>query len=461
MSSSYLKRRTFHLVARATGTGKVVARTRLRLRSRDDAKHEFNSVCRSAVSLDAFVDTPKFGPIRIELYEGPSSARCNKRLLAMAGNFGEPKIVDYLGLLRPKSDMHVADTLPGLGKGVLGLDPRNAEFDGSVLMDSPIKPCRPNPIRVASDFELAAWSGALNDGVSSSRKQMMGGHIAQTPRSGPIRIMGEPEFRDGQYPVLKPEVIEELLKMSEPPHPVVPPRRTERTLNFINRQLAPFGVVFQSIDEVPTEKADLSEAIYAQYQKQNPGLDRAAFDEAYERWLSQRDALFQHAVLKDHAEQVQRLKEEGVARGDIIPERDSDGNLTGRGHTAPSMWDQLKEGNVGFKRGELALLTARHDPNGPRKSMLGINIATADKIRHNCEDPRSLQRRTMLVHDEPVMVPLFENGKQVFNEDGTPVMVIDELSMMYPTTVRLSEVVDPNLDIAATYPQNPEDRNDD
>jgi len=324
MSSSYIKRRPFHIVVRGTRNGKVVARTRLRGYVKASATREFERLCRLAQNVDAFKTTSKYGPVRIELYEGPSSARHNKRLIAMAGDFGAPKIVDYLGLLRPKSDMHVADILPGLENGVLGLDPRNAEFDGSVLDNIPFfehgrdfdgdalnsgqddftidvgeisqaehrevirkmltedpegpapKPRRPQPIRLASDFELAAWAGALSDGVSSSRKQMFAGHIAQR-----LAVPLTP----GELNVIQAT------------------GRQERQRSFINHALTPFGVILKTVDESSVDKVDINSAemrdlIYSHYEKQNPDVERARFDDAYEKWLAQRDRDVELAVTR-------------------------------------------------------------------------------------------------------------------------------------------------------------------
>jgi hypothetical protein len=510
MNAISSKRRAYHVVVRDLNSNRVIERTRLRLNGREEAVREFERLVRERkFYYDYYADNTD-ASVRMELYHGPSPARSNVRLIAIAGNFQPPEITTEFGVLhlddgievnprdRHISDqmkaalgrmtdpyhyrrralaqldagLPIADILPG-GKdhdksvaeeiGYLGLlnDPTNdlgpelrqrwsESLNGEQHVGSSDMPRRPQPIRLASDFELAAWSGALNDGASSSRKQMMAGHITQVPvesgdevrktltegkegpapkRTGPIRIMSEAEYRPGTPGLLSPEVVDELMKMSEPPQhsalldrvlmaPMTPGElnviqatgRQERLHNFINHSLAPFGVILK-----PAEK-ELS--------------------------------------VKEHADEVWRLVQEGVARGDIILERDQEGKLTGKGIPAQHV-DKIRDFTYPMwlrqRDRDVELAATRTSVTGP---------STMDKIRHNCEDPKSVEPLTLLWHPPVEYVPVFKDGKQVFNEDGTPAMMIGEASQLHAEPVRLSEVVDPSIDIAATYPQNPADDKD-
>lgn len=399
------KQRPYHMVVRDMLTKRVVARTRMRHVCPRDATRQFEAAARQL----RFSSNNSENPVRLELYTGPASARCNKRLLAMAGDFKPPVMVEefgnlsYLDLINAAhadrahltqrwSDTFIAekrhDIDPLHGKSVLELDPRNAEFDGSVLNDIPVNPTFPSM------------------GTSVVRQQLMAGHVSQTAeehrgevrkiltegevdpapkRTGPIRMMGEAEGIVGiPAPRLSDDVVSALMAMSEP-HPTELPllflspseideqkkltirrNRSDRLLNFVNHQLHPFGIVMSMIPD----EAKVKEMVHQHLFDKN---DRLKFDEAYEQWLAQRDRDVE--IASDHAA------------------------------SNAGMWDKLKEGNVGFKPGQMVLLTAHRNPNAPRKSMLGINIATADKIRHNCEDPKALQRRTMLVHADPEKKP--------------------------------------------------------
>lgn len=250
MSSNYPKRKTFHIVARDVDTKKVLACTRLKVTMTYEAQDEFERLCRQAQRAGAF-DGPTrhlltgkwVGPLRIELYVGPPSARQNGRLIAMAGNFKPSTMVEefgnlsYLDLINAAhadrahltqrwSDTFIVEKHPVAdplnGKSVLELDPRNARFYGEVLNSMPVGKLTEEEYQARKAQLLAVPSM----GTSSVRQQLLGGHVSQTPegevdpapkRPGPIRIMGEAEGIIGiPAPRLSDDVVSALMDMSEP-----------------------------------------------------------------------------------------------------------------------------------------------------------------------------------------------------------------------------------------------------
>ncbi len=343
MSSNYPKLKFFHVVARDTHTNKVEATTRLKVSDTRQAKDEFESLCRQAQHLGAFdrssrntLTGKKIGPLRIELYVGRPSARHSKRLIAMAGHFGAPKITDCMGKVFPSMGARLTDdeyfyrrrALEQVQAGLPIEDilPGGKDHDKSVaeeigylgLLNDPANDLGPELRQRWSE----SLSGALIGGASSLRQQMMAGHVTQNPvessdevrkaltegkegpapkRTGPIRIMSEPEYRPGTPGLLSPEVVDELMKMSEPQHPAGLDRvlmapltpgelnviqttgRQQRNLDLVNRVLAPVGVIFKTVDKEKSTKEH---------------VDKIR-DFAYPMWLRQRDRDVE--IARDHA----------------------------------------------------------------------------------------------------------------------------------------------------------------
>lgn len=327
------------------------------------------------------------GPVQIDLFIGPPSGRHARRHWASTGQRLIENMIDANGRIRLtyREPVNSSAGLPygdfaydvDLGQINMGLDVGvdvNLPEPGSLA-----KFIAEQDIDISSTYSLCPRvlpiTPEMEESAEMVRRALTTLHEGPAPkRVGPIRMMSESELR--------PEAMAWLMASD-----VTVRESVLKELDVLKGLIEPKS---GPEDHIVDQTVNLSrvEEISANYHLgftpadfDGNALQSSERDSAYDQWLRRRDR---------------------------------DVELVG------SM----------VKSGQLVLDSA--SPNGGAYRTIRAP-GTMDKIRHNCEDPSMLQRLTQLVHAEPIMTPLYENGKPVLNADGTPFMVIDESLMTYPT----------------------------